>query len=421
MRNRSLLVQLSVCLLLVLALSIQAMAAPITLRLMTVWGAEQKEHLDALLAEYSQINPDVEIVHEVMAGAGAALYQEVLQTGFAGGSGPDVYFEWAGELAGYFIDSGFAEPLERYYERYGWDEILIPWAVDALVRNGRVYGVPVSTHGMTFWYRADLMNQLGLEEPQTYAELEALCQKARGQGIYPLSLGGKYNWQVMRLLDFLIEHTCGPELHDKLNRLETSWDCPEVVAAYSLFKKWVDNDWITPGFLMVAPDDARIPWYQGMALMVFEGSWMETTLINDGQDPYNFGFFLNPTDHDPVRISGFAEQFMISSVTPYKEEAAEFLNWIISREVQQRGLGTAFGSTGTIGVAPDPQQLPNTYKWRQVLTTLDATYPPHDQVFQAELLHHFFEVQDGLVTGDFTPESGAKYFQKAVEEWKASQ
>ena len=184
-----------------------------------------------------------------------------------------------------------------------------------------------------------------------------------------MSLGGKYNWQVMRLLDFLIEHTCGPELHDKLNRLETSWDCPEVVAAYSLFKKWVDNDWITPGFLMVAPDDARIPWYQGMALMVFEGSWMERTLINDGQDPYNFGFFLNPTDHDPVRISGFAEQFMISSVTPYKEEAAEFLNWIISREVQQRGLGTAFGSSGTIGVAPDPQQLPNTYKWRQVLTT----------------------------------------------------
>ena len=42
MRNRSLLVQLSVCLLLVLALSIQAMAAPITLRLMTVWGAEQR-------------------------------------------------------------------------------------------------------------------------------------------------------------------------------------------------------------------------------------------------------------------------------------------------------------------------------------------------------------------------------------------
>ena len=51
------------------------MAAPITLRLMTVWGAEQKEHL-ALLAEYSQINPDVEIVHEVMAGAGAALYRK---------------------------------------------------------------------------------------------------------------------------------------------------------------------------------------------------------------------------------------------------------------------------------------------------------------------------------------------------------
>ena len=70
-------------------------------------GAEQRS-IWTLSAEYSQINPDVEIVHEVMAGAGAALYR-VLQTGFAGGSGPDVYFEWA-ESWSYFIDSGFAEP-----------------------------------------------------------------------------------------------------------------------------------------------------------------------------------------------------------------------------------------------------------------------------------------------------------------------
>ena len=396
----------------------QSQAAPITLRVHTVWGGEAKPHLDRLFEEYSKINPDVKIVHEVTAGAGAATYQEVLQTGFGAGSAPDVYFEWSGELAGYFIDSGFAEPLEPYYEKYGWDEILIPWAVEALKRDGIVYGVPMSTHGMTFWYRADLFNQLGVEEPATYAELEVICEKAKARGLYALSLGGKYDWQTMRLLDFLIEHTAGPELRNKLNALEVSWDCPEVVEAFALFKKWVDNGWITPGFLAVNPDDARMPWYQGSAVMVFEGSWMERTLVADGQDPNNFGFFVNPTDHTPLRISGFPEQFMISAISKHKDEAAAFLNWVIQPEIQQKGLGTAFGSTGTIGVAPDKNELPNTYRWRQVLTTLEDTYPPTDQVFQAELLHHFFEVQDALVTGDITPEQGAKQFQKAVEEWK---
>ncbi len=52
----------------------------------------------------------------------------------------------------------------------------------------------------------------------------------------------------MRLVDYLLEVTCGPELHDQLNALEVSWDRPEVVEAYKLYKKWIDNEWIVPGF-----------------------------------------------------------------------------------------------------------------------------------------------------------------------------
>ncbi len=40
--------------------------------------------------------------------------------------------------------------FDAYYEKYGWDEIVIDWAKKGDPRNGKVYGFPVSTHGMTF-------------------------------------------------------------------------------------------------------------------------------------------------------------------------------------------------------------------------------------------------------------------------------
>jgi len=406
---------LSICCLVVLG--IVGIAAAIELRVMTVWGGQQKEYLDQMFAEYTSLNPEVKISHESVAGTGAATYIEVLKTAAAAGTAPDVWFNWGGELSGFFADAGYCEPLDEYFEKYGWNKILIPWTIEAVRRNGKLYGVPICSHGMTFWYRKDLWDQLGLTEPKTYKELEELCAKTKAAGIYPLSVAGKYGWMVMRLLDYLLEYTAGPELHDKLNTTEESWDRPEVVEMYRLFKKWAD-EWIVPGFLQVNPDDARMPMYQGQALMVFEGSWMETVFKHDGQDVNNFGFFLHPTEHEPLRISGFPEQFMVNAQSKYKKEALEFINWFIQKDVQQKWLGKAITSTCTIGVYPDENELPNTYKFRKVLEQLQDVYPPTDQAFPPELMHKYFEIQDSVALGLVTPEDAAKRMQAAIEEYK---
>jgi raffinose/stachyose/melibiose transport system substrate-binding protein len=395
-------------------------AAPKELKVFAVYGGTQKENFEKMFNEYSKINPGIKVTFDTCSGTGAATYQEVLQTSLGSGSGPDIYFEWGGELAGFFIDSGKAEPLERYYKKYNWKKKLMPWAVNYLERNKKIWGVPVAANGMTFQYRVDLFKKLGLQEPKSYTELEKLCEKVKAAGIYPLSLGGKYDWQTMRLLDYLIETTCGPKLHDQLNALQVSWNRPEVVKAFRLFRKWVEKGWITPGFLAVSPDDAKVPLYQGNALMIFEGSWMEATgFIPDGQDKKNFDFFFGPTGHTPKRISGFAEQFMISSLSKNKDEAAKLLDWLLQQDVQKKWLGSSFASSAVVGVTPDPEKLPRTCKWAKMLSNLSSVFPPTDQAFKSELLNRFFEVQDALVNGDITPAAGAKKFQKEVEAWKA--
>jgi raffinose/stachyose/melibiose transport system substrate-binding protein len=45
-------------------------------------------------------------------------------------------------------------------------------------------------------------------------------------------------------------------------------------------------------------------------------------------------------------------------------------------------------------------------------------YPPTDQAFYKELMDGFFEVQDGIVAGQVTPEDGAKTMQQKAVEWQ---
>jgi len=82
------------------ALMVVDSAFAVELRFMTVWGGKQKEYLDQMFAEYTSLNPKVRISHETVPGTGAASYTEVLQTGLASGTGPDLFFNWGGELAG---------------------------------------------------------------------------------------------------------------------------------------------------------------------------------------------------------------------------------------------------------------------------------------------------------------------------------
>lgn len=392
------------------------------LKMMFVYGGATKEAIDRCVKEYTnKINPNVEIITEAVAGAGAATYQEVLQTRFLAGEGPDIYFEWGGELAGFFIDRGFAEPMEKYYKKYNWYDRFVPMAIEAIKRKGKLYGVPVKIAGMTFWYNKKVWEKLNLKEPKTYEEFELLCETVKKAGVYPLTIGGKYDWMTMRLLDYLLELSCGPTLFDNLRALKVSWNRPEVVKAYTLFKKWVDN-WVIPGFLNITPDDSIPPFYQGRALMTFDGTWRESGIISSGLDPHDFDFFIPPTGHTPVRFSGFPEQYIISSKSKYKDEAAEFLNWFTSKEIMEREVGKAFDPLPTVkGIKVNEKELPNTAKWLKVITTFEKIYPPTDQVLSPELLHEFFEVQDGIVTGKYTPQEAAKRMDQAVREWKAKQ
>ena len=72
-----------------------------------------------------------------------------------------------------------------------------------------------------------------------------------------------------------------------------------------------------------------------------------------------------------------------------------------------------------IGYKPDCTTFPFECRWVDIITSDQATYPPTDQAFEKELMDGFFEVQSGIVSGQLTPEQGAKVMQERAAAWKA--
>ena len=393
----------------------------ITLRWANIIDATGQEQWQAVIDAFEAQYPNIKVASESTAGSGAAVYPDVLKTSMASGSPPDLFFMWGGSIAQPFIDAGQVMDLSAYYAQYGWDCKFARWVVERVKWDGTLYGVPDHSLGMGFWYKKALWDEKGWTVPTTFAEQEELCGKMKDAGMYCVSIGGKFGWHTMRILDYFLEYHCGPEIHDQLNRLEVSWDQQCVVDAYASFQRWIDNGWVVPDFLTVSPDDSRFPFFAGDAGLVLEGVWYEGVLKNNEQNVADYAFYLPPTDHDPVRFSAFPEQWMIPAGAAHPDEAALFIDFITSAEVQTQFPINDFANSATVGVNPDCTEWPLSCEWREIILTAEDTYPPTDQAFVKELMDGFFEVQDSIVAKRLTPAEGAALMQQRVEEWQAQQ
>ena len=231
-----------------------------------VFTYEDDATIDLLKAQLKTFDSQAGTVTTVdsLPGSGAAVYPDKLRTELLGGSGPDVWRIWGGQIGAPYAKAKQALDLGPYYTKFGWDSKINEAAVAGMTFDGVKTGVPFISLGIGAWYSKAAFEKAGISAaPTTYAELEEANDKLVSSGITPLATGGKYGWHVMRLYEYLLEHTAGPELHDKLLVGEESWDRPEVVDAFTLFKKWQDQKWIPDGALGLDPADIEPGYVQG--------------------------------------------------------------------------------------------------------------------------------------------------------------
>ncbi|HET9303099.1 MAG TPA: extracellular solute-binding protein [Propionibacteriaceae bacterium] len=350
-----------------------------------------------------------------LPGSGAAVYPDKLRTELLGGRGPDVWRIWGGQIGAPFVTAKQALDLTPYYQKFGWDSKINTDAIGGMTFEGVKAGVPFIARGIGAWYNQALFEKAGISgEPASYAELEEANEKLLAAGTTPLATGGKYGWHIMRLYEYLLETSAGPELHDKLLKGEESWDRPEVVTAFTNFKKWQDKKWIPEGALGLDPSDIEPEYVQGKTAYTITGQWTEVQAIQAAKkDSADFGVFQLPTDHTPLRYSGFVEGYMINARSGNPDKSAELIDFIVQPDTQKALKVT---SSTVAGAEPDPKELPLSYEWSQG-PAKQPFYTIQDQAFPKKVADQYFSIQSDLLQGKITPEEAAKQMQDAVSAW----
>lgn len=368
----------------------------------------QGEAINALIDEFEAQNPEVVVTLEERS---VDEHKNAMRQAAGTDAGPDIYWYWEGSgLGGELIDVGVSKDLSDYYAEYGWEDRFTPASLSGITQYGGFHGVPWSQQGEGIYYNKALFAQAGIEAaPTTYDELVDAAQKLKDAGITPIEFGGTVNWDVMRLLDSLIETECGSDVADQLNTGDGDWSSEQCVTeAFTELKTWGD-EYFNDGYLGINNDDAAQLFFSEQAAMSLEGTWYNSQVVDNGMNVDEIGIFPFPTGTG--RLYGFGEAFYISESSDKADLAAKFLDFGTSVEGQEI-VGDAWAALSVNGDVAVDDSNPLNAVWADIFANVDGGYTNNDQNFSTAETTEFWRIQNSVLTGDIDPADAGPEFQK---------
>ncbi|MFB6772236.1 ABC transporter substrate-binding protein [Streptomyces sp. NPDC056337] len=135
-----------------------------------------------IIADFEKANPDIDVEY---VGIAATEYQSKVDTAIQGGGLPDVGGVTASMLAG-FSAQGALEPLDGRLAKSALNGQLNKDMVESLKAagggDGTLYSVPTSANNGVLYYRTDLFEKAGLEEPTTWDRFFTAAEKLTNAG-----------------------------------------------------------------------------------------------------------------------------------------------------------------------------------------------------------------------------------------------
>ena len=314
---------------------------------------EIADQLSALAEEYIQLHPEINLVVESVD---STDYNTLLKTKFASGEAPDIF-----NNQGYTEFELWQSKLEDLSDQ--------PWVADMAEftkegisdADGKIYGLPLYLEGYQFCYNVKLFEKAGITElPRTLDELEAVCTKLEDAGIPAIinSLGSWYNMGVFGT-NVAVAHQ-----PDVKAFIENVTNGTENFEDNEIFNEWVDlvdlmlrhsyKDPLTTSFSDQISEMAN---EEAAITLCNNGAWLSFLQINP---EIEVGFFdvpiNNDADYNDVLFAGVSTYWVVNKESESKEEAKEFLNWLMTSERGQYYLVQEFGFVSGLTSIPAPAE-----------------------------------------------------------------
>jgi len=268
-------------------------------------------------------------------------FRRKLMTSIAGGTAPDLIradIIWVPEFA-YMGALAKLDEVMPDFDTY--KEAVFPGPLSTNFLKDHYYGLPLDTNTRILIYNMQMFKDAGIEvPPATMDEFLTDCEKikALGEDKYCFADGGTYAWAVNPWI-----WSFGGDITDEDITVASGYlNGESTETAYEYLKNLVDLGYIHPGILGGGVD-AWGGFGNNEIAMLLEGPWF--TPLFSGSLGTDYGYAPMPAGTGgSISVVG-GEDIVMFQQSQHKEEAAEFIRFMLSEDTQ-----LAMAETGQIPV-----------------------------------------------------------------------
>lgn len=302
-----------------------------------VFKPESVEIFQELGAKFEKENPDIKVYVNSPGDAYAILKARMVK-----GNPPDIvgldatqtYVDYAkAEIYEDLTDSDIIKKVKPSY---------IQMLADMEGMDGKVHAMPFAANVTGIMYNIDKFEEMDLEVPATWQELEEVCQKIQSAGETPFYLGYKEDWTINSAWNPLAGNFTTADFYqnvtDGTETFEEAYEEP-------LKRILALNDFSQGDIFSYNYNNATVGFANGESVMYMQGNWAIPMILQTNPE-MNLGMFPFPAmdeAQDNRLCSSIDLMFSITKKSKYPEEAARFLEFLTSQENVNLYMEDQFG------------------------------------------------------------------------------
>ena len=297
--------------------------------------------MEGMVADFGAMHPDLNIELTIID---REAYKTQIRN-FLTADAPDVANWYAANRMRPYVDAGLFEDISDL-----WAEPEIADALastkGAMTLDGAQWGVPYTYYQWGVYYREDIYNQYGLEEPTDWETFKSNCQTLLDNGVKCFTIGTKYLWTAGGWFDYLNMRTNGYDFHMQLTSGEIEWTDERVRQTFANWRELIDMGAFVDNHQSYSWQEALPFMVNGEAAAYLMGNFAVAPLREAGLGTDQLDFYQFPTITDGIALAEDAptDTFHIPSGAQNKEAAREFLRFVVSADNQTKiNAGDALG------------------------------------------------------------------------------
>ena len=287
--------------------------------------------MEAVIARFQAKHPDLNIETTVID---REEYKTQIRN-FLTANPPDVATWYAANRMRPYVEAGLFEDVSDL-----WTEPEIAKNLastkGAMTIDGKQWGVPYSYYQWGVYYRKDIYEELGLNEPSNWDEFKANCEAILASGRKCYTIGTKFLWTAGGWFDYLNMRTNGFDFHMQLAGGEISWEDDRVRQTFANWRELIDMGGFIDNHQTYSWQEALPFMVNGDAVHYLMGNFSVAPLRDAGLTDDQLDFYQFPVITPGVALSEDAptDTFHIPANAANKDAAREFLRFVVSADEQ---------------------------------------------------------------------------------------